>query len=298
MKKGFNSKKYFELQTKEILRRTEMFDNKLYLEFGGKLFDDFHAARVIPGFKPTAKLELLHKLRKKLEIILCISAKDIESYKVRADFGITYDLEVLRLIDNLRNMEIFVNSVVITQFTGQPAANLFRKKLEHRDVRIYTHELTKGYPTDVEVIVSDEGYGANSYIETTKPLVIVAAPGPGGGKLATCLSQLYHEYKRGIKAGYAKYETFPVWNLPLKHPVNVAYEASTADLKDTNMVDYFHLEAYNEMAINYNRDIEVFPVLKNILTKIFGEGIYQSPTDMGINMIGCCISDDKLVREY
>lgn len=298
MKKGFDSKKYFEIQTTEILKRIDMFNNKLYLEFGGKLFDDYHASRVIPGFKPTSKLELLYKLRKKLEIILCISAKDIETHKIRADFGITYDLEVLRLIDILRNMDISVNSVVITQFVGQTSAVSFRKKLENRNVKTYTHELTKGYPTDVDVILSDEGYGANSYIETTKPLVIVTAPGPGGGKLATCLSQLYHEHKRGIKAGYAKFETFPVWDLPLKHPVNVAYEAATVDLKDTNMVDFFHLEKYGVTAINYNRDMEVFPVLKTILTKISGTSMYHSPTDMGVNMIGSCISDDKIVREH
>jgi len=296
-KRAFDEKKYLELQSKEILNRIEMFDNKLYLEFGGKLFDDYHASRVLPGFKPTIKIELLHKLRKKAEVIFCINAKDIEKHKIRADFGITYDLEVLRLIDNLRSMDISVNSVVITQFTGQSAADNFRKKLENRNIKTYIHTITKGYPTDVDVIVSDEGYGANAYIETTKPLVIVTAPGAGGGKLGTCLSQLYHEYKRGIHAGYAKFETFPVSNLPLKHPINIAYEASTADLKDVNMVDYFHLEAYNETRINYNRDLEVFPVLKGILTKISGTSMYKSPTDMGVNMIGDCIIDDEVVKK-
>jgi len=298
MKKGFDRKKYLELQTKEILNRIKRFDNKLYLEFGGKMFDDLHASRCIPGFRPSDKLELLHKLKDKLEIIFCINAKDIEQHKIRADLGITYDIEVLRLIDNLRGMKMLINCVVITQFAGQKAADSFRKKLEQRDIKTYIHSTTKGYPTDVDMIVSDEGYGANSYIETTRPLVIVTAPGPGGGKLATCLSQLYHEYKRGVKAGYAKFETLPVWNLPLKHPLNVAYEAATADLGDSTMVDYFHLEAHKKMAINYNRDMEIFPVLKNILAKIHGSAMYSSPTDMGVNMIGSCISNDILVREH
>jgi len=295
-KEGFNCKKYLDLQTKEILKRIESFDNKLYLEFGGKLFDDFHASRCIPGFKPTGKIELLYKLRKKLEVIFCINATDIEKHKIRADFGITYDIEVLRLIDNLRSMDIHVGSVVITQFTGQSSALAFQKKLDNRNIKTYVHTLTKGYPTDVEMIVSDEGYGANPYIETTKPLVVVTAPGAKSGKLATCLSQLYHEYKRGIKAGYAKFETFPVWNLPLKHSLNVAYEAATADLKDVNMVDFFHLEEYGKTAVNYNRDLEVFPILRGILTKISGSSMYKSPTDMGVNMIGYCIEDESIVR--
>ncbi len=297
MKNAFNHEKYLELQGKYILERIENSGKKLYLEFGGKLFDDYHASRVLPGFKPTSKIELLLSMKEKVEIIICINANDIEKHKIRADFGITYDLEVFRLLDNLRNIQLDVNSVVITQFTNQPAAETFRKKLTHRNIKTYIHGVTKGYPTDVDIIVSDEGYGANPFIETTKPLVIVTAPGAGGGKLATCLSQLYHESKRGVKAGYAKYETFPIWNLPLKHPVNIAYEASTADLNDINMIDSFHLEEYNEMAINYNRDLAVFPILKNILERITGESMYKSPTDMGVNMTGFCIEDDAAVRE-
>ncbi|MBQ7140573.1 MAG: DUF1846 domain-containing protein [Bacilli bacterium] len=297
MKKGFDNKKYLEIQSEKILERIKMFDNKLYLEFGGKIFDDFHAARVLPGFEPDSKIQLLRTLKDDLEIIFCISAKDIEKNKIRADHGITYDMELLRLIDSLRKLDLTVSSVVITQFSGQPSAQTFKNKLERLDIKTYIHTYTKGYPTDVDVIVSDEGYGANPYIETTKPLVVVAAPGPCSGKLATCLSQLYHEHKRNIKAGYAKFETFPVWSLPLKHPVNVAYEAATADLKDVNMIDSFHLTEYGITAVNYNRDLEVFPVLKNILYKITGEYIYKSPTDMGVNMIGSCIIDDNIVCE-
>lgn len=294
---GFNSELYLSKQTEQINKRIGKFGNKLYLEFGGKLFDDFHAARVLPGFDVNAKVKLLHKLREKAEIIFCINAGDIEKNKIRADLGITYDMDVMRLIDNLRSWELDINSVVITRYSGQPAADIFREKLERRGVKTYTHTFTKGYPTDVKTIVSDEGYGANPYIETTKPLIVVTAPGPGSGKLATCLSQMYHEYKRGIKAGYAKFETFPIWNLPLKHPVNIAYEAATIDLKDVNMIDYFHLEAYGETTINYNRDLEVFPVVKTILTNITGSSLYESPTDMGVNMAGYGIFDDEVVKE-
>ncbi len=293
---GFNNETYIREQSTRIRQRVERFE-KLYLEFGGKLFDDHHAARVLPGFDINNKVKLLAELKDQAEIVLCISAKAIEKNKIRADIGITYDLDVLRLIDNLRKMELFIGSVLITQYTGQPAADNFRKKLEMRGERVYVHTLTKGYPSDVEVIASEEGYGANPYIETTRPLVVVTAPGPGSGKLATCLSQLYHENQRGVKAGYAKYETFPIWDLPLQHPVNVAYEAATADLKDVNMIDPFHLSAYGVTAVNYNRDVEVFPVVRAILKRVTGEDIYQSPTDMGVNMIGRCISNDAVVRE-
>ncbi len=293
---GFNNETYIQEQSKRIRERVERFD-KLYLEFGGKLFDDHHAARVLPGFDVNGKVKLLSELREQAEILLCISAGAIEQNKVRADIGITYDMDVMRLIDSLRKIGLFIGSVLITQFTGQPSAQAFRQKLEMRGERVYIHTLTEGYPSDVDVIVSEKGYGANPYIETSRPLVVVTAPGPGCGKLATCLSQLYHEQKRGVKAGYAKFETFPVWDLPLQHPVNVAYEAATADLKDVNMIDPFHLQAYNETAVNYNRDIEVFPVVRAILKRITGEDIYQSPTDMGVNMIGRCIVDDAAVRE-
>lgn len=293
---GFNNETYITEQTKRIRERVDRFD-KLYLEFGGKLFDDHHAARVLPGFDVNAKVKLLAELRDSAEIILCISAKAIEQNKIRADIGITYDLDVLRLIDNLRKMQLVIGSVIITQFSGQPAADVFRKKLENRGEKVYTHTLTKGYPSDVDVIVSEEGYGANAFVETSRPLVVVTAPGPGSGKLATCLSQLYHEQKQGVNAGYAKYETFPVWDLPLQHPVNVAYEAATADLKDVNMIDPFHLSAYGITAVNYNRDVEVFPVVRAILKRITGEDVYQSPTDMGVNMIGRCITDDEAVKD-
>lgn len=293
---GFDNDLYVKLQTETIKKRIKMFDNKLYLEFGGKLFDDYHAKRVLPGFELNAKVRLLEELKDQTEIIFCINAKDIEKKKIRADYGISYDMEVIRLIKIFKNLNIDVNSVVITMYKGQTSVNSFQSKLESMGVTTYIHTPTKGYPTDVDVIVSEEGYGANPYIETTKPLVVVNAPGPCSGKLATCLSQLYHEHKKGIKAGYAKFETFPVWSLPLKHPVNVAYEAATADLKDVNMIDAFHLEAYGISAVNYNRDLEVFPVLKNILNKITGEDVYKSPTDMGVNSIGSCIIDDKIVR--
>ena len=294
MKKGFNNEKYVEIQSKKIKEKIKKFD-KLYLEFGGKLFDDYHASRVLPGFEPDSKIKMLLELKKITEIIICINAKDIERKKIRADYGITYDMEVLRLIDEFQNLGLSVNSVVITLYTGKESSKKFINQLEKRNIKTYVHTPTKGYPTDVDVIVSDEGYGANPYIKTTKKLVVVTAPGPSSGKLATCLSQLYHEYKKGVKAGYAKYETFPVWNLPLKHPVNVAYEAATADLKDVNMIDSFHLEKYGITSVNYNRDLAVFPVLKSILHKITGEDIYYSPTDMGVNMIGSCIDDDEAI---
>ena len=294
-KLGFDSKKYEKLTTKEILKRSKSFNNKLYLEIGGKLFDDYHASRVLPGFKYDAKIEILKKLKNKLEVIICISAKDIERNKIRADFNITYEKDLMRLIDKIRKNGLSINSVVITLFDNQQSVLKLRNKLELNNIKVYLHTFTKGYPTDIDKIVSEEGYGANPYIETSKELVVVTAPGPSSGKLATCLSQLYHEYKRGIKAGYAKLETFPTWNLPLKHPVNIAYEAATADLKDVNMIDPFHMEAYNEIAVNYNRDIEVYPILRNILRKITNDDIYKSPTDMGINMTGYCIKNDDVV---
>lgn len=297
MKKGFDNDLYLKVQSERIKERLKKFDNKLYLEFGGKLFDDYHAMRVLPGFESDSKIRMLLELKDICEIVFCINAGDIERNKIRADYGITYDMDVLRLIDQLKSLGLQVNSVVITLYKGQPRAESFKKKLEARGMKAYIHTPTKGYPTDVETIVSEEGYGKNPYIETTKPLVVMTAPGPCSGKLATCLSQLYHEYKRGVQAGYAKFETFPVWNLPLKHPVNIAYEAATADLKDVNMIDYFHLEKYGIRSVNYNRDLEVFPVLKDILLKITGEEIYSSPTDMGVNMIGKCIIDDPVVQE-
>jgi uncharacterized protein (UPF0371 family) len=295
--KGFDNEKYLAEQTSEILARTDKFGNKLYLEFGGKIICDYHAARVLPGFSPDVKVSLLNKIKDKAEIILCIYAGDIERKKIRADFGITYDVDALRMIDELRARGLDLSSVVITRFENQPAARIFKNKLERRGVKVYTHSFTKGYPTDIDTIVSDEGYGANEFIITSKPIVIVTGPGPCSGKLATCLSQIYHEYKRGVSAGYAKFETFPIWNLPLKHPANVAYEAATADLKDVNMVDPFHLEATGEGVVNYNRDIEVFPVLKRILKKIMGDSVYRSPTDMGVNRVGFGIVNDYVVSQ-
>jgi uncharacterized protein (UPF0371 family) len=295
---GFDNEKYIKEQTVEILERVQRFNNKLYLEFGGKLLYDFHAARVLPGYDPNVKMRLIRELKDKADILLCIYAGDIERKKIRADFGITYDSDALKLIDDLRTWDIEVLGVIITRFDHQPAATLFKNKLERRNIKVFTHRYTKGYPTDVELIVSDEGYGANEYVETTKPLVIVTGPGPGSGKMATCLSQLYHDYHRGVKSGYAKFETFPIWNLPLKHPVNVAYEAATADIRDFNLIDPFHLEAYGRTAVNYNRDAEVFPVLKRILEKITGgESFYRSPTDMGVNRAGFAITDDEVTRE-
>lgn len=297
MRIGFNNDLYLKLQSEGIKERIDMFDSKLYMEFGGKLFDDFHASRVLPGFEPDSKLKILQNLKDDLEIIFCINANDIEKSKVRADYGITYDMEVLRLIKLLQDMQISINSVVITLYKDQTSVEAFKKMLSKKGIKTYIHTPTKGYPTDVDLIVSDDGYGKNEYIETTKKLIVVTAPGPNSGKLATCLSQLYHDYKRGIKAGYAKFETFPVWNLPLKHQINVAYEVATADLRDVNMIDSFHLEAYGTSAINYNRDLETFPILKNILNKIIGEDIYKSPTDMGINVVKSCIVDDEIVKE-
>lgn len=299
MKKGFDAEKYIEEQSKFILERINQGNaERLYLEFGGKLVHDKHAMRVLPGFDENAKIELLQKLKDKVEVIICIYAGDITTNKTRHDFGITYDLEVLRLIDTFRRYDLKINSVVITRYEDVAAVNMFVNKLERRGIKTYKHRFTKGYPTDVDTIVSDEGYGANPYIEVSKPLVVVTGPGGGSGKLATSLSQLYHDFKRGTKARYAKFETFPIWNLSLKHPVNIAYEAATADLKDVNMIDSFHLEAYGEMAVNYNRDLEVFPVVKRIIEKITGEeSEYKSPTDMGVNRVGFAIVDDEACRE-
>ncbi|MGA2532930.1 MAG: DUF1846 domain-containing protein [Candidatus Aminicenantales bacterium] len=295
---GFDNDLYLREQEKAILERMAKFGSKLYLEFGGKLLFDYHAARVLPGYDPNVKMKLLRDLRSQADIILCIYAGDIERKKVRADFGITYDVDALKLIDDLRDWGIEIRTVVITRFDNQPSARVFKNKLERQGIRVHTHRFTRGYPTDVDLIVSDEGYGANDYIETEHPLVIVTGPGPGSGKLATCLSQLYHDYRRGRPSGYAKFETFPIWNLPLKHPVNVAYEAATADLADFNLVDPFHLETYGKVAVNYNRDVEVFPVLKRILEKITGtHSVYNSPTDMGMNAAGFGISDDEAVRD-
>lgn len=296
MKIGFNNKKYVKIQSEKIKERFKLFD-KLYLEVGGKLFEDSHAARILPGFKSDVKISMFKELKDDLEIIFCINAKDIERNKTRGEYGITYDQEILRLINNSKRMGFSVNSVVVTLYKNQPIVDKFIKKLNRNGVKTYVHTFTKGYPTDVDTIVSDEGYGANPYIQTSKKLILVNAPGPGSGKLATCLSQIYHENKRGVNAGYAKFETFPVWNLPLKHPVNLAYEAATVDLSDANMIDPFHLEKYGSVAINYNRDIETFPILKNILSKVCNKDIYFSPTDMGVNMVGFCITDDKVVED-
>jgi len=297
---GFDNARYFHTQIEQILKRVARFHHKLYLEFGGKLFDDYHAARVLPGFQVHGKILLLKELATQIdvEIIMCIKAADIENNKIRADLGITYDMDALRLIDSIRKMGLEISSIVITQYQDQPSADMFRNKLEHRGEKVYLHRLTKGYPTNVDLIVSEDGYGANPFIETTKPLVVVTAPGPTSGKMATCLSQVYHEHQQNVRAGYAKFETFPIWNLSLNHPVNLAYEAATADLNDVNMLDHFHLEAHGENAVNYNRDIEVFPIVKNILSRIMEtDEAYQSPTDMGVNMAGFCVTDDALVRE-
>ncbi len=296
-KKGFSNELYVEKQAHEIKERIAKFDGKLYLEFGGKLFDDFHASRVLPGFEPDAKIKLLQALSEDTEIIFCISADDIEKTKVRADLGISYDMDILRLTDEFKEMGISVNGVVLTRYNHQPAADNFITKLGNLGIKSYKHYSIPNYPRDVKTIVSDEGYGKNDFVETTKPLVVITAPGPGSGKLAVCLSQVYHEHKRGRYAGYAKFETFPVWNLPLKHPVNLAYEAATADLLDVNMIDPFHLEAYGETTVNYNRDVEAFPIVKTILKNITGdENFYRSPTDMGVNMVGNAIIDDEACR--
>ncbi len=296
MEKGFDSNLYLKIQTEKIKERIKMFD-KLYLEFGGKIFDDYHASRVLPGFEPDVKMKLLKELKDQSEVIFCINANDIEKSKMRADYGISYEMELIRLIDNLKKLGISINSVVITMFTGQNAVRRLEDTLKERNIKTYIHTPIDGYPNDIELIVSEKGYGKNPYIETSKQLVIITAPGPNSGKLGTALSQLYHENKKGIKAGYAKFETFPVWDLNLMHPVNIAYEAATADLGDVNMIDSFHLEAYGKNAVSYNRDLSTFPILKNVLTKIMGEEVYKSPTDMGVNMISKCIKDDEAVRK-
>ena len=295
MKIGFDNNKYLAMQSAHIRERISQFDNKLYLEFGGKLFDDYHASRVLPGFQPDSKLQMLLQLKDQAEIVVVISAEDIISNKLLGDYGITYDQDVLRLIDAFQGMGLFVGSVCITMYTAAPEVEAFERRLNELNIRTFRHYKIAGYPNDVTRIVSDDGYGKNDYIETERPLVVITAPGPGSGKMAVCLSQLYHEYKRGIKAGYAKFETFPIWNIPLKHPVNLAYEAATADLNDVNMIDPFHLEAYGKTAVNYNRDIEIFPVVNAMFELIAGKSPYHSPTDMGVNMAGFCITDDKVV---
>lgn len=289
----FDNDRYISMQSQKILERIASFGGKLYLEFGGKLFDDYHASRVLPGFRPDSKIKMLYELRDRAEIVVVISANDIEKNKRRGDLGITYDLDALRLIDAFRNIGLFVGSVVITHHSGQPTAILFQKRLEALGIKVYRHYPIENYPVNISHIVSEDGFGKNDYIETSRELVVITAPGPGSGKMATCLSQLYHEHKRGIRAGYAKFETFPIWNIPLNHPVNLAYEAATADMGDVNMIDPYHLEAYGVSTVNYNRDIEIFPVLKVMFEKIYGESPYKSPTDMGVNMAGYCISDDK-----
>ncbi|MDY3249284.1 MAG: DUF1846 domain-containing protein [Candidatus Choladocola sp.] len=297
MKTGFDNQKYLRMQSEKIKERISMFDNKLYLEFGGKLFDDYHASRVLPGFAPSSKLQMLLQLADQAEIVIVINAEDIEKNKVRADLGITYDLDVLRLIDIYRSHGLYVGSVVLTRYNGQNLADAFKAKLENQGIPVYCHYPIEGYPKNISLIVSENGYGRNDYIQTSRPLVVITAPGPGSGKMATCLSQLYHEHKRGIRAGYAKFETFPIWNLPLSHPVNLAYEAATADLNDVNMIDSFHLSAYGVSTVNYNRDIEIFPVLNAMFERIFGSSPYKSPTDMGVNMAGYCIVDDEVCCE-
>jgi len=297
MKIGFDNDKYLKTQSENIKKRIEKFGDKLYLEFGGKLFDDLHASRALPGFQPDSKLKMLLQLSDQAEVIIVIGADAIEKNKTREDLGITYDKDVIRLIGEYNRCGLYVSSVVLTKYSGQASADVFKAKLEKQGIKVYRHYAIEGYPTNIPHIVSDEGYGKNDYIETTRPLVVVTAPGPGSGKMATCLSQLYHEHKRGIQAGYAKFETFPIWNLPLKHPVNLAYEAATADLNDVNMIDPFHLEAYGETAVNYNRDVEIFPVLDALFEGIYGNNPYKSPTDMGVNMVGYCIFDDEVVSQ-
>ncbi len=297
MRVGFDNEKYLKMQSEHIEERISKFGDKLYLEFGGKLFDDFHAARVLPGFEPDSKLRMLMKLSDRAEIVIVINAADIEKNKVNSNLGITYDEDVPRLMQEFESRGLYVGSVVLTHYAGQMRAVEFKEKLEKKNVKVYLHYTIEGYPSNIPLIVSEEGFGKNEYIETTRPLVVITAPGPGSGKMATCLSQLYHDNKRGIKAGYAKYETFPIWNIPLKHPINLAYEAATADLNDVNMIDPFHLEAYGETTVNYNRDIEIFPVLNAIFEGIYGENLYKSPTDMGVNMAGNCIVDDEVCRE-
>ena len=293
---GFDNKKYLSLQSEKIQERIDAFGDKLYLEFGGKLFDDYHASRVLPGFEPDSKIKMLLKLKDVAEIVVVISANDIIKNKYRSDLGITYDADVIRLIDIFKNQGLFVGSVVMTMYTPQPSVDGFIKRLQNLGINVYKHYAIEGYPSDVKKIVSDDGYGKNEYIPTSRRLVVVTAPGPGSGKMATCLSQLYHENKRGVKAGYAKFETFPIWNLPLSHPVNLAYEAATADLNDVNMIDPYHLEAYGKLAVNYNRDVEIFPVVSAMLEKILGYSPYKSPTDMGVNMAGFCIEGDEVCK--
>ena len=296
MRIGFDHDRYTTMQSEHIRQRIAQFGGKLYLELGGKLFDDNHASRVLPGFRPDSKMLMLLQLKEQVELVIAINADDIEKSKVRGDLGITYDLEVLRLIDAFRDIGLYVGSVVMTRWRDQHSAVMFKQRLENLGVRVFRHFPIDGYPYEVEAIVSDEGFGHNEYVETTRPLVLVTAPGPGSGKMAVCLSQLYQEHQRGVQAGYAKFETFPIWNLPLNHPVNIAYEAATADLEDSNMIDNYHLEAYGEMAVNYNRDVEIFPVLKAVFERIYGESPYKSPTDMGVNMVGKCIYDDEVCR--
>lgn len=304
---GFDNKKYLEMQSKNIKERIQLFGDKLYLEFGGKLFDDYHASRVLPGFSPDSKLQMLMQLKDDAEIIIVICANDIEQNKMRSDLHISYEEDVLRLINEFSQRGLYVGSVVVTQYNQQKAVNRFKARLKRRNINVYFHYYIEGYPTDTKKIISENGFGKNDYIKTTRPLIVVTAPGPGSGKMATCLSQLYHEHKNGVKAGYAKYETFPIWNIPLNHPVNLAYEAATADLADVNMIDPFHLQAYNKITVNYNRDIEIFPVLKKIFEEIYGKSPYKSPTDMGVNMAGFCISDNdacidasnqEIIRRY
>ncbi|MGN0332212.1 MAG: DUF1846 domain-containing protein [Lachnospiraceae bacterium] len=297
MKTGFDNEKYLKMQSSHIMERISKFDNKLYLEFGGKLFDDYHASRVLPGFQPDSKMRMLMQLSDQAEIVIVISAEDIEKNKIRGDLGITYDVDVLRLMSIFKEHRLYVGSVVITKFSGQESAVLFQNRLEKDGIKVYRHYPISGYPSNIPHIVSEDGYGKNEYIETSRPLIVVTAPGPGSGKMAVCLSQLYHEHKRGICAGYAKYETFPIWNIPLKHPVNLAYEAATADLNDVNMIDPFHLEAYGETTVNYNRDVEIYPVLNAMFKRIYGSSPYKSPTDMGVNMAGNCICDDEICKE-
>lgn len=292
---GFDNEKYLKMQSEHIRRRIAQFGDKLYLEFGGKLFDDYHASRVLPGFKPDSKLQMLLQLKDEAEIVIVINSDDIEKNKIRGDLGITYDVDVIRLINVFTKIGLYVSSVVLTRYDNQPTADAFQSRLESLGIKVYHHYSIKGYPSDLKRIISDDGYGKNDYIETSRRLVVITAPGPGSGKMATCLSQLYHDHKRGIDAGYAKFETFPIWNLPLRHPVNIAYEAATADLNDVNMIDPFHLEAYGETTVNYNRDVEIFPVLNAMFENILGESPYKSPTDMGVNMAGNCIIDDEVV---
>lgn len=297
MKIAFDKEKYLKLQSENILNRVSQFGDKLYLEFGGKLFDDFHASRVLPGFAPDTKLKMLLTLKDKVEVIITINALDIQKNKVRGDLGISYESEVLRLIDAFRASELYVGSVCITQYQAVPQVDAFKNKLNNLGIKTYIHYKIDGYPHDITKIISEDGFGINEYIETKNPIVVVTAPGPGSGKMATCLSQLYHEHKKGVKAGYAKYETFPIWNIPLKHPVNLAYEAATADLNDINMIDPYHLEAYGQLTVNYNRDVEIFPVLKSMFEAIYGTSPYKSPTDMGVNMAGCAICDEELAQK-